>query len=461
MASTEPGTGATTATETEDSRGSSKVKLARNMSGALLFFYVLGDVLGSGIYALIGLVAGEVGGAFWTAFALGVVIALITGLAYVELVTRYPVAAGAALYISKAFKNQFFTFVVTFCMLAAIVTASGALALTFGGEYFKEFFDWPTMWVAVGFVAVLSLVNYRGISETAVSNAVMTLIEVSGLLIVLATGVAVVVTGDAKYEQVLEFKGEGSIALAVLGGAALSFFAMTGFENAANVAEETKDATKVFPKALLGGIAVAGLLYVTVAIATALVADYDSIAGSEGALLEVVKQGPFGIPPWLFAAIALVAVTNTCLVTMVTQSRILYGMANEDVVPQVFGKVHPKRRTPWVGILFTFVMVVGLLVAAGAEVETLASASVVFLLFIYGLVIVSALKLRKDPEHPDATFRAPTPLLYVGIAGNAGLLFYTIQDDPSLLLYCGGLLAVGLVLYAVHRLAGRKSTTAG
>jgi len=461
MASTEPGTGSSTATETETSQRSSNVKLARNMSGALLFFYVLGDVLGSGIYALIGLVAGEVGGAFWTAFALGIAVALITGLAYAELATRYPVAAGAALYIAKAFRNQFFTFVVTFCMLAAIVSASGALALTFGGEYFKEFFDWPTLAVAVVFVAVLSLVNYRGISETAKSNAVMTVVEISGLLIVLATGVAVVVMGDAKYEQVVDFKGEGSIALAILGGAALSFFAMTGFENAANVAEETRNATKVFPKALLGGMATAGVLYILVAISTALVADYDSIAGSEGALLEVVRQGPFGIPPWLFAAIALVAVTNTCLVTMVTQSRILYGMANEDVVPQVFSKVHPKRRTPWVGILFTFVMVVGLLLAAGAEVETLASASVVFLLFIYGLVIISALKLRGDEEHPEAGFNAPTPLLYVGLLGNAGLLFYTIQDDPSLLLYCGGLLAVGLVLYAVHRLAGQRSSTDG
>ncbi len=449
-----------TSTAEADQKSGQGAKLARNMSGLLLFFYVLGDVLGSGIYALVGLVADEVGGAFWTAFALGVFVALITGLAYAELATRYPVAAGAALYISKAFRNNFFTFVVTFCMLAAIVTASGALALTFGGEYFKEFVDWPTLAVAIGFVAVLSLVNYRGISETAKTNMVMTIIEVSGLLIVLAIGVAVVLNGDARYDQVMQFNPDTNIALAILGGAALSFFAMTGFENAANVAEETHNPEKVFPKALLGGIATAGVLYVLVALSTSLVASHESVAGSEGALLEVVKQGPFGIPAWLFAAIALVAVTNTCLVTMVTQSRILYGMANEDVVPRVFGKVHPKRKTPWVGILFTFVMVVGVLLAAGAEVATLASASVVFLLFIYGLVIISALKLRReDDDHPDSSFRAPTPLLYVGIAANAGLLFYTIQDDPSLLLYCGGLLAVGLVLYAVHRLAGGRSST--
>ena len=150
--------------ENSAERASSGPKLARNMTAALLFFYVLGDVLGSGIYALIGLVADEVGGAFWTAFALGVGVALITGLAYAELVTRYPVAAGAALYIAKAFRNDFFTFVVTYCMLAAIVTASGALALTFGGDYFKEFVDWPTLLVAVAFVAVLSFINFRGIS---------------------------------------------------------------------------------------------------------------------------------------------------------------------------------------------------------------------------------------------------------------------------------------------------------
>ena len=411
MGAAAPGTSSLTGEKSGDRKGSRIVsststdatsetgstggpQLARRMTAGLLFFYVLGDVLGSGIYALIGLVADEVGGAFWTAFALGVAVALITGLAYAELVTRYPVAAGAALYISKAFRNDFFTFVVTFCMLAAIVTASGALALTFGGDYFKEFLDWPTLLVAVGFVGVLSLINYRGISETAKTNLVMTLVELTGLLIVIVTGIAVVINGDARYGQIVDFKGDGNIALAILGGAALSFFAMTGFENAANVAEETQDAVKVFPKALLGGMAVAGLLYVLVAISTSLVASYGSVAGSEGALLEVVKQGPLAIPAWIFAAIALTAVTNTCLVTMVTQSRILYGMAQEGAVPGIFAKVHPRRHTPWVGILFTFILVVGLLVAAGAEVETLASASVVFLLFIYGLVIIAALKLR-------------------------------------------------------------------
>ena len=240
----------------------------------------------------------------------------------------------------------------------------------------------------------------------------MTLIEVSGLLIVIVIGVSVVISGDANYEQVTEFNGNGNIALAILGGAALSFFAMTGFENAANVAEETHDPSRCSRRRSRrhgrGGPALRARR------------DRDH-AGRRlrhhrrlrGCAARGRQAGSVGIPTWLFAAIALVAVTNTCLVTMVTQSRILYGMANEDVVPGVFAKVHPKRKTPWVGILFTFVMVVGLLVRRGAEVPTLASASVVFLLVHlrpgdHRLPQAAQGRARSAPSRP-------APLLVVGI----------------------------------------------
>ena len=111
--------------------------LKRTITAPLLFFYVLGDVLGSGIYALIGVMALEVGGAFWTSFVVGVTVAMLTGFAYAELITKYPQAAGAALYVSKAFGNRFFTFVVTYFMLSASIAAAGALALVFGGGYFN------------------------------------------------------------------------------------------------------------------------------------------------------------------------------------------------------------------------------------------------------------------------------------------------------------------------------------
>ena len=149
---------------------------------------------------------------------------------------------------------------------------------------------------------------------------------------------------------------------------------MTGFENAANVAEETINPSKAFPRALVGGMLTAGVIYVLVAMTAALTVDIPVLAESDAALLEVVKEGiipvPVGVMTILFACIAMVAITNTTLVAVVTQSRILYGMAREDVVPGVFAKVHPQRRSPWVGLVFSFLVVAALLVVGDLLVRT-------------------------------------------------------------------------------------------
>jgi len=94
---------------------------------------------------------------------------------------------------------------------------------------------------------------------------------------------------------------------------------MTGFENAANVAGETQNPSKVFPRALLGGMALAGLMYLLVAFIASMVAPLDDLAGSTSGLLVVVKAGPIAVPAMVFSAIALVAVTNTTLVALVAQ----------------------------------------------------------------------------------------------------------------------------------------------
>ena len=146
---------------------------------------------------------------------------------------------------------------------------------------------------------------------------------------------------------------------------------MTGFENAANVAEETVNPKKTFPMALVGGMIVAGVLYVLVAMTAALTVPVGTLRDSDAALLEVVKAGiipvPVGVMTILFACIAMVAITNTTLVAVVTQSRILYGMAREDVVPGVFGKVHAQRRSPWVALIFAAVVVAGLLLSGATS----------------------------------------------------------------------------------------------
>ena len=455
-------------------------ELKRSITVKQLYFYVVGDVLGSGIYVLVGLVAAAVGGAFWMAFLVGVAIAAVTGLAYAELVTKYPQAAGASLYVNKAFRSPTLTFFITICMLSANMAAVGSLASGFV-RYFSDLVGlpedaiWAATGIALGFVAIITIVNLIGITESVVANVVMTFIEVTGLVIVIIIGVIALVEGVADPAVLLQFNvdgGGGSAVLAVLAGVSLAFFAMTGFENAANVAEETIDPSRAFPRALIGGMLTAGIVYVLVSIAAALAVPISDLAGNT--LLEVIRADLFFIPASImlvvFAVIAMIAISNTTLVTVVAQARILYGMAREDVVPAVFAKVHPTRRSPYVALLFGAAVVGALLIVGAAIrssqsdlpadeqldiVDRLATITVVFLLFIYALVIVSCLKLRGKDERPD-TYRANTPLLIAGIVGNLAVLTYTLIDDPEALYWVAGLLAVGLVLYLLERFFGKE-----
>ena len=240
------------------------------------------------------------------------------------------------------------------------------------------------------------------------------------------------------------------------------------------MAEETIDPARAFPRALIGGMLTAGVVYVLVSIAAALAVPIDTLAGNT--LLEVIRADLFFIPATImivvFGLIAMIAISNTTLVTVVAQARILYGMAREDIVPSVFAKIHPTRRSPYVALLFG-AGIVGALLVVGAAIRTsqagagvpadeqldivdrLATITVVFLLFIYALVIVACLKLRGTDEGSHV-YKANTPLLFVGIVGNLAVLTYTLIDDPTSLYWVAGLLAVGLVLYLLERFFGKK-----
>ena len=162
--------------------------LKRSITGRLLFFYVLGDVLGSGIYVLIGAVAGAVGGAFWIAFAVGVTVAAITGLAYAELATKYPQAAGASLYVNKAFGNKPLTFLITVSSSRPASRPPGHWRPASRRTSPRSGPAPPALVVTIGFILVLAFLNFIGITESVVVNMLMTFVEVAGLVIVMVIG---------------------------------------------------------------------------------------------------------------------------------------------------------------------------------------------------------------------------------------------------------------------------------
>jgi len=416
----------------------------------MLTLFILGDVLGAGVYALAGVIAGEVGGAVWVALLVALGFALLTAGSYAELVTKYPHAGASAVFAARAYKSPLVSFLVGFCMLAAAVTSAAGLSLAFAGDYLAAFVDIPAHVAALIFLVVIGLLNARGIRESLSANLVMTTIELSGLLLVIFAAAWFFRTGEGDFSRVVEFKAGVNPAFAVLGAALLAFYSFVGFETSANLAEEIRDVRKTYPRALFGALIIAGAIYMAVAVGAAVVMPVEQLANSTAPLLEVVKASGLGIPPQLFAFIALIAVANGALLTMIMASRLAYGMAHQGLLPSVLGGVLPGRRTPAAAIVAT--TAVAIVLTLTGSLATLAQTVVLLLLFVFISTNLAVLVLRRDKVAEDH-FRVPT---WVPVLGVASCLLLMTQQDAQTWLRAGALLLVGVMLYVVNRAGGVK-----
>jgi APA family basic amino acid/polyamine antiporter len=425
-------------------------RLNRAITPGLLLFFIVGDILGGGIYALVGEVAGETGGAIWAAFLLALVMAAFTAGSYAELVSKYPRAGGAGLYVHRAFKRPFLSFLVAFAVVVSGITSASALARAFGGDYLSTFVDVPVVLTALALLALIAAVNLRGIAESVRINVGFTLVELSGLILIVIIAAVALGQGDAEPSRAFEFKDNTSIFAAALAGAALAFYALIGFEDSVNVAEETKDPRRSYPKALFGGLAIAGVLYLLVTIGASMVVPTGDLTDSDGPLLEVVKQGPLGIPEKLFSAIGLLALSNGALINMIMASRLLYGMAEEGVMPAPFGRVLPARRTPWFAIAFTTALA-AVLVSTG-DLASLADTTVALLVVVFAIVNISVLVLRREPvEHEH--FVVPSAVPVIGVAISLALL---TQIESETYVRAALLVGLGAALWVVNWLIIRR-----
>lgn len=431
----------------------SKSPLQQAVSGKMLFVFILGDVLGAGIYALVGEIAGEVGGAIWLPMLVALLMALLTAASYAELVTKYPRAGGAAVFAQRAYGRPLVSFLVGFSMLAAGVTSAAGLALAFSGDYLGVFLDVPAVPAAVVFLLLVGLLNARGITESLRANLAMTIVEVSGLVLIVALAGLVLSRGDGTPSRVLEFTDETTPTLAVLGAALLAFYSFVGFETSANIAEEVEDVRRVYPRALLGAVTAAGVVYVLVGLAVSTVVPADTLAQSTGPLLEVVAAADAGIAPWVFSLVALVAVANGALLTMIMASRLTFGMARDGLLPGALAKVLPGRKTPWAAIVAT--TVVAMVLCSTGSVAALAETVVLLLLFVFISTNVAVLVLRSD-RADSGHFRTPTALPVLALITCAVLL---TQQSAATWLRAGLLLAVGVALYFVGNLLTSKTDT--
>ena len=428
--------------------------LHRVMGPWLLLLFIVGDILGTGIYALTGQVAKQVGGVVWLPFLVAFVVALITAFSYLELVTKYPRAAGAALYAHKAFGIHFITFIVAFAVMCSGITsastASRAFAANLAGAFSIDLGSgFGITAVGLGFMALVAAVNFRGVGESVKANVVLTCVELTGLLIIICIGAWAIGMGQGDVSRVMEFKTTadgGSAFWSVIAGTSLAFFAMVGFEDSVNMAEECKEPSRIFPKVLLGGLVITGLIYVLVSISAITLVSPEKLAEGETPLLQVVQAGAPGFPVELFGFITMFAVANSALINMLMASRLVYGMSREGVLPAVLGKVHAARRTPYVAIGFTTLLAFGLITFVG-EVPALGGTTALLLLVVFTVVNIAVLVLRKDKvDHKH--FRTPTVLPVLGAACCAFLVGPWTGRDPVQYQIAGVLLVIGVVLWS-------------
>lgn len=412
----------------------------------MLFFFILGDILGGGIYALVGAVGAEVGGAIWASFLVALLLAALTAGSYAELVTKYPRAGGAALYAKEAFRNPLVAFLVAFAVMASGVTSASALARAFGGDYLAEFVAVPVAPAALAFIAAVAVINFMGILVSVRLNVVLTLVELGGLALVVIIGVAALAGGEGDPGRAVELKDGTAPVLAILAGAALAFYALIGFEDSVNIAEETTRPERSYPTALFAGLAAAGAIYLVVTLIASMAVPTHRLETSSGALLEVVQVGPLAIPTKVFSAIGLMALANGALINMIMASRLLYGMAEEGVLLSPFSRLS-RRKTPLVAIAFTTAIAAGLILTG--DLGALADTTVLLLLGVFITVNVAALVLRRDPVG-HRHFEVPFVLPLLGIAACVVVM---TQIEGETWLRAGALLCLGLVLWAIQRIA--------
>lgn len=416
-----------------------EIKLKRELGLFEATLAGIGIILGAGIYALVGKAAGLAGNALWLSFLISALVASFTGLSYAELSSIFPKAGAEYTYTLKAFGRSL-AFLVGWLIIISGVISSATVALGFGG-YFNAIFNAPIVPVAIILIIILSFIIFYGIKESTWFAIIFTLIEASGLFIIIAVGLPYL--GSVNYLEVPSLGG-------LLGASALIFFAFIGFEEMVRLSEETKDPTKNIPRALIIAIVVTAVIYVLVGISSVSVVNWQALGASSAPLSDVASAALGGQSSLLLSVIALFATANTVLLMLLAASRITYGMAKSFAVPDIFGRVHSKRRTPWVSIFFLAAVTV--LFILPSNIETVANLTnfTVFATFI--AINITLIYLRYTQPDLERPFKVPLNVGRFPVIAGLGLvtsIILMMYMGIDILIYGLALIILGVV---VHRI---------
>ena len=390
-------------------------RLSRSLGLPLVTLYGLGNILGAGIYVLIGKVAGFAGSSTTLAFLLAMVTATVTALSYMELSGRYPVSASVSVYLHRAFGKRWLSTGIGLAMVGGGITSAAALSQGFAG-YLHSFISVPTVAASVGLLVVLGAIAIKGIGESATTAAALTVLEIGGLVLVIWFGRKAFTQIDTGALLSIDpAVGLGG----VFAGAFLAFYAYIGFEDMVNVAEESRNPSRTMPLAILISLVISTALYLLVVVVSTTLVSPADLARSDAPLALVFSRSGAGDVA-VISAIGVIAAVNGVIVQIIMGSRILYGLANEGWIHSRFATVHPTFKTP---VPATLLVVAAMIIATLAlPLVSLAQLTSLLVLTIFTLVNASLIVIkRRGGVHPGY-ITVPAAIPYLGVALCVGTL---------------------------------------
>jgi APA family basic amino acid/polyamine antiporter len=395
--------------------------LKRSLGLWLMALYGLGNIVGAGIYVLIGKVAGEAGYGTALAFVIASIVAGLTALSYMELSARFPVSAGATAFVHGAFNKSSLSRIIGILMVVSGVVSTGVLARGFAG-YAQLIVPLPEPALIIVVITILTLVAVKGMKESATLATIFTFIELIGLGLIIWFGKSSLVTGLANPAQT--FAIDPSFGLAgVLAGAFLAFYAFIGFEDMVNVAEEVKKPERTMPLAIIIALVTATILYIAVAIIATNTINPTELASSEAPMTLVFSRLTTA-PAFIITIIGISAAINGGLAHIIMGSRMLYGMAKRGWIHEELAKVQANTRTPVVATLV--IAITTTVIAIFMPLEMLARATSLIVLCIFVLVNISLYIIKGRPQKRQSTLRVPRWIPLMGAICSTCLIIFEI-----------------------------------
>ncbi len=378
--------------------------LKRSLTLTNAVLYGLGVTIGAGIYVLVGAAAGRAGMHAPLAFVAAAVLMGLTAASFAELVGRMPVAAGEAAYVREAFQSDRLGTLVGLLVIALSVLSAAAISVGSAG-YVGVFLALPEAVLIAGVVLAMAGVAAWGIKESVVFAGVMTVIEIGGLILLIAAGVGANSEIVTRLPEMAPPLGDTMAIAGIAGAGLLAVFAFIGFESIVNIAEEVREPKRTLPLAIFLTLAITTVLYMLV-VWVAVVAVPPAELAASRAPLAIVFERLTGASPRTMSMIAIIATLNGIIVQVILSARVLYGLATQGSLPAWLKEVSPVTRTPLNATLLTALAV--LLFALLLPLERLADWTSRITLVLFALVNLALARIKaRESAAPENTYIVP------------------------------------------------------